>query len=215
MIDDVASRLPDAIPIPSLTRVKTSFYPHNPYNKAAIAYIGKFRMVQKIQMRLAHVSHVDREFVYTLFDHLKHMAVRYSTISKLVSVDNKRVIPVGEPSAPISTGVRPHNRSLVPQGVNIVASDHDFHVAGVVPSVDFAIDIPYETHGSFHKGTVYVTLKDKVFESSSPERHTAETVQIMRNVFSQNNVDLDQPLMFIMSDGGPDHRVIYSSVQLG
>ena len=32
----------------------------------------------------------------------------------LIAVDDKCIIPVGEPDCPVSTGVRGHNRSIVP-----------------------------------------------------------------------------------------------------
>ncbi len=51
----------------------------------------------------------------------------------MVSVDDKCIIPVGETSCPVSTGVRGHNRSLVPvDGAQLQASDHDFHLHGIV-----------------------------------------------------------------------------------
>ena len=31
----------------------------------------------------------------------------------MISVDDKAIVPVGDPNRPISTGVRGHNRSLV------------------------------------------------------------------------------------------------------
>ena len=49
-------------------------------------------------------------------------------------------MPVGEPQA---TGVRGHNRSLAPVDDPLLsAMDHDFHLAGIIPSVAFILDIP-------------------------------------------------------------------------
>ena len=54
----------------------------------------------------------------------------------LVSVDDKAIIPVGEPNCHVSKGVRGHNRSLVPHsGSQLLALDHYFHVHGIVPLV--------------------------------------------------------------------------------
>ena len=64
-----------------------------------------------------------------------------------MSVDDKAIIPVGEPGMPVS-GCRGHNRSIVPlQGQGPGALDHDFHVCGIVPS-----DIPESSLDSFYNG---------------------------------------------------------------
>lgn len=57
-------------------------------------------------------------------------------------------------------------------------------------------------------GTVYVGLKDAVFEASSPLRHACELYQTLQS-FS-----FSKSILFIFSDGGPDHRLTYVSVQL-
>ena len=46
---------------------------------------------------------------------------------KMVCMDDKAVVPVGNPAMPLSTGVRPHNEVLAPtEGPELVAMDHDF-----------------------------------------------------------------------------------------
>ena len=70
----------------------------------------------------------------------------------MISVDDKAIIPVGEPECPVSTGVRGHNRSMVISSTSVKelqALDHDFHVAGVVPSVAFFPNIPTHAKDSF------------------------------------------------------------------
>ena len=57
-------------------------------------------------------------------------------------------------------------------------------------------------------GTVYVGLKDAVFEASSPVRHACELHRTLQS-FS-----FSKPVLFLYSDGGPDHRLTYVSVQL-
>ena len=57
-------------------------------------------------------------------------------------------------------------------------------------------------------GSVFVGVKDIVFESSSPFRHVSELHSVL-----QNN-SFSKPILFIYSDGGPDHRLIYVNVQL-
>ena len=57
-------------------------------------------------------------------------------------------------------------------------------------------------------GTVFVGVKDIVFEPSSPFRHMAE----LHNVLQKNS--FSTPVLFLYSDGGPDHRLTYVNVQL-
>ena len=60
----------------------------------------------------------------------------------MVSVDDQCIVPLSEPSCPVSTGVHGHNHSLVPvDGPQLQALDHDFHLHGIVPSVAFVIDL--------------------------------------------------------------------------
>ena len=67
-----------------------------------------------------------------------------------MSVDDKAIIPVGEPIAPVSTGVCGHNRSLVPsEGPRVEAFDHDFHLHGIVSSVASCVNIPDNENDSW------------------------------------------------------------------
>lgn len=51
-------------------------------------------------------------------------------------------------------------------------------------------------------------LKDSVFEASSSLRHMTELHQVLESV------SLNKPILFIFSDGSPDHRLTYISVKL-
>jgi hypothetical protein len=178
-------------------------------------YTGRFKVKYAVQQRLTTASHPDSEYAFYQFQMLKKMAVKLREDSVMVCLDDKAIIPVGEPGNPVSTSVRAHNRSLVPNNVKLVALDHDFHIHGAVPSVLFNVDIPVETSDSFYEGTIHVTVKDKVFEPSSAVRHTTESLKILRKVVSSDNVTLNVPVLFTFTDGGPDHRSTYWSVQLG
>ncbi|XP_046330978.1 uncharacterized protein LOC124114453 [Haliotis rufescens] len=70
------------------------------------------------------------------------------------------------------------------------------------------IEIPDESSSSFYKGQVYVGLKDHVFESSSPIPHATELGKIL---FDRE--DPVKPVLLLHTDGGPDHRCNYLSVQ--
>jgi len=54
-----------------------------------------------------------------------------------------------------------------------------------------------ETFGKF------ISLKETVFEPSSPFRHACELHQIL------TSLSLEKRVLFVYSDGGPDHRLTY------
>ncbi len=57
-------------------------------------------------------------------------------------------------------------------------------------------------------GTTHVKLKDSVFQASSPLRHVAEHIPLLKE---QVTNDISALLMF--TDGGPDHNCNHLSVQ--
>ena len=64
-------------------------------------------------------------------------------IHPFVCMDNKAILPAGEPGIPISTGVRGHSKVMAPaEGPALTCTDHDFHIAGLIPSVAFVCDTP-------------------------------------------------------------------------
>ena len=77
----------------------------------------------------------------------------FSYLVLFLSVDDKAIVPVGEPENPISTGIRGHHCSLVSassSGPVLSALDHDFHLFGIVHLVALAIiNIPESPNDSF------------------------------------------------------------------
>ena len=72
----------------------------------------------------------------------------------------------------------------------------------------FHLSIPDSFEGSWYTGKVLVGLKYAVFQASSPLRHAAELHSLLcTRVVSKS-------ILCIYSDGGPDHRLTYVSVQL-
>ena len=157
-------------------------------------------------------SHPDAKYIAVILQYVKKFAVTFNHLTRILSVDDKAIIPVGEPDNPISTGVRGHHRSLAVagSGPTLAALDHDFHVFGVVPSVALAIEIPDSANDSFFSGHPYVTSKDKITQPSSPYRHSVELVHLIKST----PLDDPKPVLVILSDGGPDHRLCYGSVQI-
>ena len=78
----------------------------------------------------------------------------------------------------------------------------------VIPSVALIDDIPDRISRSRYTGDVHVLYKDSAFDPSPPVRHAAELAALL------NDKPLTNPVLFVYSDGGPDHRVTYMSVKL-
>ena len=71
----------------------------------------------------------------------------------------------------------------------------------MIPSVALVNEIPTYIAGSWYNGNVYVSLKDAVFEPSSPMRHMAKLSSLL-------NTQPDQKrFLLLYTDGGPDHWV--------
>ena len=75
-------------------------------------------------------------------------------------------------------------------------------------SVTFLVSIPEVFSSSWYTGQVNVLFKDTIFKSSSPSRHSAEVTNILKDA------SVDYPVLFLYTDGGPDHRITYLSVKL-
>ena len=134
----------EEVPITSVEWIRLQYWPRNPYTTTALQYTGRFKVKYAVQCRQLHREHLDSKYVAVILRYAKELAVRHSECTLMISVDDKAIIPVGEPDCPVSTGVRGHNRSLVIGNSleHLKALDHDFHVAGVVPSVAFFPNIP-------------------------------------------------------------------------
>ena len=138
------------------------------------------------------------------------MAIKFRPRTTLVCLDDKHSIKLGEPGLPVAAVDRGKS-VLVAKDVSFVVSDHDFTKAKVTLSGSLICDIPNDIGESFYAGKVAVCLKEAAFQASSPVRHTAELLQLLRS--SGINTIL-KPVLLLYTDGGPDHRVTYISVQL-
>lgn len=79
-----------------------------------------------------------------------------------------------------------------------------------MPSVVQLCSIAESINESFCSGLLYVILKDSIFQLSSPLRHMAE----LSKVFKMAGVNtILKPIIF-HTDGGPDHRSTFLSVQV-
>ena len=212
----IKALLPEVTPVPSISWMRLQFWPSNAYTKTAMSYTGKYQVKYKVQQRLARAQHADAKYAAHQFFLIKSAAVKFRDYALFVSMDDKAIVPVGEPDRPISSGVRAHNKSLAAVNTNLVALVHDFHICGVVPSVSFCIDIPQHPGDSFYQGNLHVSVKDKIFSPSIPLRHSTDLVSMIRmsDAYSNDGVNLNVPILYLYIDGGPDHRTTYWSVKV-
>ena len=123
-------------------------------------------------------------------------------------MDDKHKVKVGEPGCP-PAAVERGQQGLVGLDKVFQGADHDISWLTLIPSVTFAIDndIPNSIDGSFYEGQVHVGLKNSVFEASSPSQHATEIGKILDG-------NKKKEILAIYTDGGPDHRLNFVSVQL-
>ena len=138
---------------------------------------------------------------------MREYAVVCREYYRFVCLDNKHRINVGEPNFPVAAAER-GRQVIVSSGERMVVGDHDFTKFSVIPSVIFEIDVPDDISESWYTGQVHVGFKDAVFEPSSPVRHAAELYRVLTNGGSS------APVLFVYTDGGPDRRLTYISVQI-
>ena len=201
--------------VPSVEWLCLQFWPNNAYSTSTLRHTGRINFKFGVQIRQLRHEHVDSKYVSVLLQYLKEFCVQERDIVNYISVDDKAIIPVGEPGLPVSSGVRGHNRSIVlADGPSPTALDHDFHVHGIVPSVSFAVRIPDSPKDSFYRGKVFVGLKDKVTQPSSALRHVTELSQFLKSSAFGDDTVGTKPMYVTVSDGGPDHHITFVSVQL-
>ena len=87
-------------------------------------------------------------------------------------------------------------------------ADHDFTKLSFIPSVFFKVAIPDDISGSWYSGKVHISLKEGTFEPSSPIRHASELISLIETDVQS------KPILFLYTDGGPDHRLTFIAVQL-
>ena len=180
------------------------FQPKRKGTHAALSYTSRFKIKYKIQNRSSHAFHEDRYYCMALFKYLRSFAVMYAEHADFFSEDDKHSIPVGEPGVPQSTLVRSRKvMSLEEHEPNV--ADHDWHRVSLIPSVSLKVDIPPSINDSFYQGDILITLKNAVFQPSSPLRHQVEKELLVSSF---------KPIQCTYSDGGPDHNPSYYSVIL-
>ena len=207
MIKQTAKKCPDGTPIPSESTVFFAFVPKNAYVETAKLYKGRVNLQHKVQTRQLRSSHIDEHYCAAIFKYMRQYAVMHRDETHFICLDDKSKIDYGEPGLAIASGVR-GKKSIVPVSTVLSALDHDVASKGsLTPSVALLVDLPEDgSTETFYRGQVYVTLKDSVFEPSSPFRHAVELFKILEG--------LPNPILMMYTDGGPDHRTTYGAVKL-
>jgi hypothetical protein len=205
LIDQVTKICPPDTPIPSKQWLHMQFSPNNETVKVSEYYTGRLNIKYMVQARQLRVDHPDFHYASALFRYEKEMAVKYREHSNLIFLDDKHRCKVGEPNYPVAAVDRGKS-VIVAKGTIFSVADHDFTKCGLIPSVIMQAEIPKSIDESFYRGSVYVGLKDPIFEPSSAVRHAAELYEIVDKT--------NKPYLFLYTDGGPDHQVKFIKTQL-
>ena len=207
LIAQVSQRCPEGCAIPSVKWVNLNFCPRNPRAKSSCHYSGLLEAKRMVQKRLFRKSHPDEHYCAALFRYQREFAVKYQQLTNFICIDDKHRLKVGEPGFPVAAAER-GREVVVSLHETFAVGDHDFTRFSVIPSVVFHLSIPDSFEGSWYSGKVLVGLKDAVFQASSPLRHAAELHSLLLTRMGSKTI------LCIYSDGGPDHRLTYVSVQL-
>lgn len=166
-MEKTKEKCPTGTHIPSKSLVRLHFAPRNPYTHKALNFTSKVEVQYKIQRRQLRATHPDEHYCCTQFKYFKERAVEEREIVAIFFCDDKAKIPVGEPDAPISIGVR-GKKTLAPVSTTLAAKGHYMHKSSLTPSVILQCDVPNAVNQSFVRGTVTNVVNDSVFEMSSP-----------------------------------------------
>lgn len=204
-LEQVKGRCPPDTLIPSQEWLRLQFWPKVPHTHAAIHHTGRLNVKFMVQQRQYRKDHEDSHYAAAIFRYEREYAVHFKEHSAFLCIDDKHRAKVGEPGYPVAAAER-GRRVIVARGTSFQVGDHDFTKFSVVPSVVLNVDIPDSVAQSWYRGKVTVTLKEAALEPSSPFRHAAE----LSHLLAQD----PKPILFLYSDGGPDHRLTYLSVQI-
>ncbi len=205
--NQVVSKYPN-IDAPSVELIRCQFWPQNPFHKSSERYTGRFDIKFMVQSRQVNADHPDAHYCAALFRYLREFAILYQSYVTFVSQDDKHNIKVGEPGLPIAAVDR-GKQVLVATDIPFCVGDHDFTKGKLIPSVNLLCKVPSSITKSFYSGSVFITLKDAIFQPSSPLRHCRELLQSLEASHLHLN-----PILCVYTDGGPDHRSNFLSVQV-
>ncbi|CAG2243123.1 unnamed protein product [Mytilus edulis] len=211
LYEQVKAKLAPNILVPSQQWLRWQFWPRHANFQSSHRYTGKLKVKFMIQSRQFRKTHVDMHYASAIFRYQKEFAIMYKPFCNFVCMDDKHKLKVGEPGYPVAT-VERGKQVIVAMGKKFEVADHDFTKFSITPSVNLFSEIPDEIEQTFYGGQVFVGVKETAFQSSSPWRHATEMSKILKNSFLENG--MIKPILIFYSDGGPDHRLTYVSVQM-
>ena len=124
-------------------------------------------------------------------------------------MDDKSKIPIGEPGNP-EAAITHMRKVLTTASIELEATDHDYHVRNLTPSVNLICDILQEPSDSFYSGQIYIGLKNSIFQASDPFRHAIELIDVLRNYYQDYQIP---SFLCLFTDGGCDHNIKHLFVQ--
>ena len=139
-------------------------------------------MIQSSQL---HADHPDSHYCAAIIKHMKHFAIMFREHASMVCLDDKPNIKIGEPRFPVAAIDR-GKEVLVGINSKFVEGDHYFTKAKFTPSVALVCEIPEDISEYLYKGKVFDTIKDAIFQASSPKHHIAELKMILTAVSGQS-----------------------------
>ena len=86
--------------VPSVEWLRLQFWPSNLYSTAVLRHTGRINLKFGVQIRQLRHEHVDSKYVSVLLRFLKDFCAQERDIVNYISVDDKAIIPVGEPGLP-------------------------------------------------------------------------------------------------------------------
>ena len=173
--------------------------PSNPYTRTALTFISRFPLQHKIQRRQLRAAHPDDHYCAVKYKYLRNRVVAEGSNTVMFCCDDKAKVHVGEPGAPVSTGVR-GKTSITTSATTLEALNHDLYKSSLTPNVVLKCKIPDSVEKSFIRGQVYASVSDSVFQASNPFRHGV----MLRNIYNKSNELASTFLKY--TDGGTDQR---------
>ena len=205
--DQVSKQCLAGTPIPRVQWLWMQFWPRRPTAKTASCYTGHLKIKYMVQARQFRADHPDVHYASALFRYEKEFAIKFHDHVTFLCLDDKHTIKVGDPNCPVAA-VERGKSVLVAIGKRLKVADHDFTRLSLTPSVTMVNKVPETIEESFYQGKVFVSLKENAFQPSSPIRHMTELKAELDRLGSTKSI------MVLYTDGGPDHRLTYLSVQL-
>ena len=176
LMKEAKEKCPDGALVTSKSLVRLQFAPRNSYLHSAFNFTGRIQVQYKIQRSQLRVNHEDQHYCAAQFKYFKEKAVEMASDTAVFCCDDKAKVPIGEPGAPISTGVR-GKKTIAQSCTTLAALDLDKSKCSLTPSVYLQCHIPSSPEKSFVNGIVTCILNDSVFEPLSPFRHAAALLE--------------------------------------